>query len=151
MRRRQTMPRQWLIVRDSLSRGGLAVARRLPRGSGILLLSELAPAERRQLRQLARERGLTIVTERRGTAARVHNVRELRAALLARTPLVLLSPIHPTASHPDWLPIPRMRAATLARLGDRHLFALGGMDQARYANIARLGFIGWAGVSAFRI
>ena len=80
----------------------------------------------------------------------MHDVRELRRALLKRTPIILLSPIHPTQSHPDWRPQPRMRAAALARLARRKLFALGGMNRKRYAKIAPLGFIGWAGISAFR-
>jgi hypothetical protein len=43
-----------------------------------------------------------------------------------------------------------MRAAALARLGRGEIFALGGMNRRRYAKIAPLGFIGWAGISAFR-
>jgi thiamine-phosphate pyrophosphorylase len=77
-------------------------------------------------------------------------MRELRRAMVRRAPIILLSPIFPTRSHPDWQPMPRMRAATLARLVDRRAIALGGMDARRYAKIARLGFIGWAGISAFR-
>jgi thiamine-phosphate pyrophosphorylase len=73
----------------------------------------------------------------------------LRQALLGRTPLILLSPIHPTRSHPDRRPLPRMRAAALARLAKRRLVALGGMDARRYAKIARLGFSGWAGIDAY--
>lgn len=150
MRRRQTTPRQWLIIPGSLTRESLAMVRRLPRGSGVLLLADIPATQRRGLRQLARQRGLEVVRETRRTAVRVHDVRELRAALLARTPLILLSPLYPTASHPDWQPIPRMRAAALATLGDRRLIALGGMDRARYAKVAQLGFIGWAGISAFK-
>jgi thiamine-phosphate pyrophosphorylase len=93
---------------------------------------------------------LAVAIEERGDAARVHSLRELRTALLRGVPLILLSPIFPTRSHPDWRPIPRMRAAALARLADRRLLALGGMNASRYATIARLGFIGWAGISAFR-
>ena len=147
MRRRQTVPRQWLIIADQ---GTIAPAFRLPRGSGILLLQPLSGRAMRRLRQSARQRSLTIVKEQRGTAKRVHNVRELRGALLARTPLILLSPLYPTSSHPGWKPIPRMRAAALARLGERKLLALGGMDARKYALIKRLGFQGWAGISAFR-
>jgi thiamine-phosphate pyrophosphorylase len=128
----------------------IGTARHLQRGSGVLVIADLTARERRQLRTLARNRGLSLVVESPRTAARVHNVRELRAALLNRVPLILLSPIHKTPSHPDWRPIPPMRAATLARLADRRLFALGGMDSKRYVRIARLGFIGWAGISAFR-
>jgi thiamine-phosphate pyrophosphorylase len=71
--------------------------------------------------------------------------------MFRRTPMILLSPLFPTRSHPDWEPLPRMRAAALARLGRRNLFALGGMDARKFARIERLGFRGWAGISAFRI
>jgi len=147
MRRRQTVPSQWLIVTDEAA---LASVKRLVRGSGVLLLRAPPGIEMRRLERLARHRDLTIVVEKRRSATRVHNVRELRRALSAEAALVLLSPLYPTGSHPEWKPIPRMRAAALARLGRRRLIALGGMNARRYARIAVLGFIGWAGVSAFR-
>ena len=150
MRRRQTVPHQWLIVPARLDAEAFARARRLPRGNGILLLQAPSAAGQRRLRHLARQRNLLVVVERPRTAARVHDVRELRRALLARIPLILLSPLHPTATHPEWTPLPRMRAAALARLGRRRLVALGGMDAKRYATVAPLGFTGWAGISAFR-
>jgi thiamine-phosphate pyrophosphorylase len=146
MRRRQTVPHQWLIIRDAEDRVGLATARRLPRGSGVLLLEPLPAREMRRLRL----RGLTFVEEQRGSAARVHNLRELRRALTDHTPLILVSPVYATGSHPEWKPISRMRAAALARLGRRKLFALGGMDARKFARIRPLGFQGWAGISAFR-
>jgi thiamine-phosphate pyrophosphorylase len=145
MRRRQTVPRQWLIVTPDKRDELVETARRLPRGSGVLLLCPLPPAQMRSLRR----RGLAIAREGR-EAARVHDRRELRQALLRRTPLILLSPFYPTNSHPGQLPLPRMRAAALARLGGRRLIALGGLDARRYAKIAALGFTGWAGISAFR-
>jgi thiamine-phosphate pyrophosphorylase len=147
MPRRQTIPRQWLIVMadDDVER-----ATRLARGSGVLVLGQLSPGRLRRLSTIARAHGLQLASEEAGSAARVHDLGELRRALLARTPLVLLSPIHPTATHPGWEPIPRMRAAALARLGRRRLVALGGMNPKRYAAVERLGFIGWAGISAFR-
>jgi thiamine-phosphate pyrophosphorylase len=147
MRPRQTIPRQSMIVTDEMT---VAAAKRVPRGSGLFVLGLLPAKESRRLRQTARRRGLTAISEGRRTAARVHNIRELRSALLARTPLVLLSPMFPTSSHPAWKPIPRMRAAALARLGGRRLIALGGMDARKYARIRNLGFQGWAGISAFR-
>jgi len=76
-------------------------------------------------------------------------VGELRRALLARTAMILVSPIHRTSSHPDWRPLPRQRAAALARLAKRKAIALGGMNQKRYSKIAPLGFIGWAGIGAW--
>jgi thiamine-phosphate pyrophosphorylase len=151
MTRRQTVPEQWLIIDRAPGRAIWPSLRRLPRGEGVLLLQALGSSEGRHLLRLARSRSLTVVTEAPRTAARVHNMRELRSALLRRTPLVLLSPIYPTSSHPDWQPLPSMRAATLARLAQRRLLALGGMNHKRYAKIAALGFIGWAGISAFRI
>jgi thiamine-phosphate pyrophosphorylase len=149
MRRRQTMPRQWLIIADG-TQDAIAAARRLPRGSGVLLLEPIPARAMLRLRTLARQSHLTIVAEQGRSAARVHNSRELRRALLARPRMILVSPVHPTGSHPEWKPLSRMRAAALARLAKRRAVALGGMDARRYAKIARLGFIGWAGISAFR-
>jgi thiamine-phosphate pyrophosphorylase len=148
MRPRQTIPRQWLIIGGEAAQ--IEEARKLRRGSGILLLRDASRSELRALRQIARQRDLTVATEGPRSAARVHNVRELRRAMLRRTPIILLSPLFPTGSHPDWEPLRRMRAAALARLGRRNLFALGGMDARKFGRIERLGFRAWAGISAFR-
>ena len=150
MERRQTTPRRWLIVNSPADATLWAAVRQLPLRSGVLLLHRLDPGERRRLRNLAALRGLTIVESAR-EAARVHDLHELTTASLRRPRLILISPIHPTSSHPDWQPLPRMRAAALARLANRRAIALGGMDSRRYAKVARLGFSGWAGISAFRI
>lgn len=150
MTRRQTIPEQWLIVDRSPSELWPAL-RKLSLGSGVLVLHDCSDDDTARLRRLAKVRALVLVSEGPRTAARVHDVRELRLALLRRTPLVLLSPIRETRSHPGWKPLPRMRAAALAALADRKLVALGGMNPKRYAKIAPLGFIGWAGISAFRI
>jgi thiamine-phosphate pyrophosphorylase len=147
MRRRQTVARQWLIIAGEEA---VTAARRLSRGSGILLLGPLPSGEMRRLRQVARQRGLAIATEQRRATARVHDGRELRTALLAGTEMILLSPLYPTRSHPERKPLPRMRAAALARLAGRKLIALGGMNAGRYRKVAPLGFTGWAGISAFR-
>lgn len=149
MRGHQIIPQQWLIVRRH-DAGLLTTARSLPRGSGILLLEVLDPKTLRRLRNLARIRALTIILETRRTAVRVHDLRELTRALLRRTPMILLSPVHRTSSHPDWDPLPRMRSASLARLAGRRAIALGGMNRKRHAAVAALGFVGWAGITAFR-
>jgi thiamine-phosphate pyrophosphorylase len=151
MRARQSTPQSWLILDPAEDKDFRATLVRLPVGTGILLLNPLSGSDMRWLRHCARQRHLTIVAEANADARRVHNARELRRALLARAPLVLLSPIWPTASHPQWRPIPRMRAASLARLGGRKLIALGGLNRKRYATVKRLGFSGWAGISAFKI
>jgi thiamine-phosphate pyrophosphorylase len=149
------MPRQWLIVDGSLGGELWSVVRRLPPASGILLLERVVTSERgkvaRRLRRVAKSRELLLLAENPRTAARVHNIRELRQALSQGSGLILLSPLYATRSHPDWKPLPRMRAAALARLGGRKLVALGGMDEQRFGRVRRLGFAGWAGISAFRI
>ena len=149
MSRRQSIPEQWLIVDRPPDAQLWSTIRGLVRGSGILVISGLEPNQRRLLRHLAGLHRLTVVDERQG-AARVHNAAELRKALLGRTPIILVSPIRETSTHPDWRPLPRMRAAALAQLANRRAIALGGMDARRYAKVAPLGFIGWAGISAFR-
>ena len=148
MKPRQSVPHQWLIADERLGSGLWPALGKLPRGSGVLVLRRLDAIEQRRLRYAANLRGLQVVD--RACAARVHNLRELRDARLRRSPLILISPIHWTRSHPDWRPLPRMRAAALARLASRQAVALGGMNAQRYAKIARLGFIGWAGIDAFR-
>jgi thiamine-phosphate pyrophosphorylase len=150
MTRRQSLPKQWLIVDRGLNAATWTTMRRLPRGSGVLVIGAVPAKDGRRLRVMARRLQLTIVLEHRRSAARVHNQRELTRALLRRAPLILVSPVHPTKSHPEWKSIPRMRAAALASLAERHAVALGGMNARRYANVAQLGFIGWAGISAFR-
>ena len=149
MKPRQSLPEQWLIADSSLGEELWTAIPTLPRGSGVLVLRKLSAQEMRRLRHLAVQRRLTIASES-NLGARVHNSRELRHALLKRTPLILLSPLYPTRSHRDWKPLPRMRAATLTRLGGRRLFALGGMDARKFTRIKALGFQGWAGISAFR-
>jgi thiamine-phosphate pyrophosphorylase len=150
MTRRQTVPEQWLILASAPHGEDWSAIRRLPRGSGVLLLAELQANELRALRHISKLRHLRTATEDRRGAVRVHNVRELRRALFRRKPMILLSPIHETRSHQDWKPLPRMRASALARLAGREAIALGGMNARRYARIAPLGFVGWAGISAFR-
>jgi thiamine-phosphate pyrophosphorylase len=155
MTHRQTgIPSEWLIVDRRVEGAFWNTVRKLPRGSGILVLQhDLAASERSKLlvrlNRFAERRRLTIVDERRGWAARVHNMRELRQALSIGTALLLLSPIYPTRSHPDWKPLPRMRAATLARLANRRAVALGGMDRRRFITAQKLGFVGWAGIDAW--
>ena len=147
MSRRQTTPRQWFIFLDDAD---ISLLRRLPRGSGVLVLMPLSPRPMRRLRYVAKQRSLLVVRERPRAAARVHNSRELRRALSVGTPLIFLSPLFSTPSHPSWQPLPRMKAAALACLAGQRLLALGGMDARKFERVKRLGFQGWAGISAFR-
>lgn len=155
MKRRQTkVPSQWLIADERISDELLAAVRKLPRNSGVLFLYRDMPAAKRArllalLRRIARRRGLVVADEVAGEAARVHNAREVRKAGLARVPLLFVSPIFPTRSHPDWAPLSKMRAAALLRLADVPVIALGGMTAGRFRRVERLGFHGWGGIGAW--
>jgi len=151
--RQSDIPSEWLIL-DGRSGDILQIVRKLPRRTGVLVLHhELGGGARRELMRLlkrvGRMRSLMIVDEAGPSAARVHNLKELRRAMIARTPLILLSPMFPTRSHPEWEAMPRMRAAALARLARRRAIALGGMDHRRFRSIRKLGFVGWAGIDAW--
>jgi thiamine-phosphate pyrophosphorylase len=152
--RQREIPGEWLILDARLGADWKRTVRKLPHGSGVLVLChELSARERRKrmaaLQRIAKPRHLRIVDGARRSAARVHNVRELRRALKAQVPLILLSPIFSTRSHPEWKPLPRMRAAALARLAGRRAIALGGMTRRRFRAIQKLGFIGWAGIDGW--
>jgi thiamine-phosphate pyrophosphorylase len=156
MHRRQTgLPQRWLIADTRLGDDLWRAVAALPSGSGVLILYHGLPARKRQalvrkLRRVAGRSGLRLIDEASGRAARVHDLRELRRAMLAGAELILLSPLFPTRSHPDWRPLPRMQAAALARLGQRRLVALGGMNAKRYEQIRPLGFRGWAAIDGLR-
>jgi len=156
MKRRQTsIPRQWFVVDRRVGRDLPEIARRLPVGTGVLLVrnhhrkGEQARL-RAKLRHIGQARRLTVLGEAAGEAVRVHDIRELRRAGLARMPLLFLSPMFPTRTHPDRKPLPNMRAATLTRLAKSPVIALGGMNERRFRRIQRLGFSGWAGIGAWR-
>ena len=154
MKPRQSLPEQWLVTDERMGEGVLAAAARLPRGSGILLRHHslsLGERERllRRLRRIAAARNLMIIDEASGEAARTHNMREVRQARLGGARLLLVSPLFATRSHPEWRPLPRMRAAALMRLAEGPVLALGGMDARRFERVKALGFHGWAGIDAW--
>lgn len=153
MRRRQHLPSRWLFTDERLA-DPVALASRLPPGTGVVARHHgTAPASRRRmLRRLTRvavARELTIVDEAEGGVARVHDSRELRKALSRRARLIFVSSLYPTRSHPGRRVLPRMRAAALARLAGRRGYALGGMNERRFAQVRALGFVGWGGIDAF--
>lgn len=157
MKRRQTrVPRRWLVADDRFGGELAAALRKLPPNSGVLLLyRDMAAGKRARLlamlRQLASRRRLVMVDEIASEAARVHNLRELRSAGLKRVPLLFLSPMAPTRSHPGQAPLGRMKAAALLRLARVPVIALGGMNEASFAAVRRLGFAGWAGIDAWSL
>ncbi len=155
MTRRQTsVPRQWLIADERVGDDLWPAVRRLPRGSGVLILYRRLEKRRRarllsRLRLIARSRGLVLADEAAGEAARVHDAREIRRAGLAGVPLLLVSPLFATRSHPERAPLPRMKAAALLRLARAPAIALGGMTESRFRSVEKLGFCGWAGIDAW--
>jgi thiamine-phosphate pyrophosphorylase len=153
MKRRQTStPLTWLFTDERLGEALWSAIGRLPRGSGIVVRHHGAANRRellRRIHRIARARGLLVVDEAKGEIARVHDVAELRRALLRKAPLIFISPLHRTRSHPDQRPLPRMRAATLARLAGQPVLGLGGMDARRFRAFAPLGFAGWGAIDAW--
>jgi thiamine-phosphate pyrophosphorylase len=152
--RQSSIPRRWLVADERLGDGLWPSLRKLPRGSGVLVLYRDLPRRERarlvaKIRHVAGSRGLTLVDEAERKTGRVHDLRELRRASLARLPLIFLSPMFATASHPKWAPMPKMRAATLVRLAPMPVIALGGMDAQRFRRLQRVGFHGWAGIDAW--
>lgn len=152
MQRRHNLPREWLFTDERMGGELWPALRRLPRGSGVVVRHHDAPIRDelvKRIRRIACARGLLVVDEADGGVARVHDSAELRKALTRNVPLIFVSSLYPTRSHPDRAPLPRMRAATLARLARRQLFALGGMDSKRFRTVEPLGFAGWGGIDAW--
>jgi thiamine-phosphate pyrophosphorylase len=154
MKSRHPVPKRWFVVDERSKEVLWRTARKLPRGSGLLVLFHSLPKGRRarltiKLRRLGLGHGLTIADEAAGDAVRVHNVAELRRALLQRSTLIFLSPIYPTRSHPERKPLHRMKAAAMTRASSVPVLALGGMSERRFRSLERLGFHGWAGIDAW--
>jgi thiamine-phosphate pyrophosphorylase len=167
MRRRQPLPRLWLMTDERQGDGLFDAMRRLPRGAGIVFRHySLAAAERRALFEsvlaLARRRGLLLVAggpgltgadgahNRRAPGLRTfsaHNLRQIRAAERRRADLVFLSPVFATRSHPGGRILGRRRFARLVRQTPVAVIALGGVDEIRFRGLR--GAYGWAAIDAW--
>lgn len=153
-RRHPNLPTAWLITDERIGPHLPEIAAAMPRGSGIIVRHQkLPPPERaillRKLKRVTAGRGITILDETDGRVARVHSARQIARARLAGAELLFVSPLFGTRSHPEWKPLPRMRAAALARLAGPGAMALGGMDGRRFRLVERLGFTGWAGIDGW--
>jgi thiamine-phosphate pyrophosphorylase len=166
MRRRQPLPRLWLITDERQGEALWEALERLPRRSGVVFRHYgLAAAARRALfarvTEVARRRALLVVAAgaplagaggthgRRGPGVRTasaHDLRELRAAERAGADLVFLSPVFPTRSHPGGVTLGARGFERLARRARVPVVALGGMDAGK-ARMLR-GAYGWAGIDA---
>ncbi|HTI31594.1 MAG TPA: thiamine phosphate synthase [Sphingomonas sp.] len=168
MRRRQTLPRLWLITDP---RGGdpVTLAKRLPRGSGVVFRHfDLKPKKRAKLfarlDRIANRRGLVLlvatepdargrwcaVDSATGLLVRtVHNRREYIAAWREGADCVFVSPVFATRSHPKARPLGPVRLGLMLD-GRLPAIALGGMSAKNFLRLSGLNLYGWAGIDAFR-
>ena len=171
MRARQPLPRLWLMTDERLGDGLLDAVARLPEGAGIVFRHyQLGEVARRDLFEQVRAAAPGPVllagpaelaqawgadgSHGRGPghglrSAPVHDFAQIRAAERAGADLLFLSPVYPTASHPDAKPLGLARFAWLARRTPLPVIALGGMNPARGRRLASFGAYGWAGIGAF--
>ncbi len=170
MRRRQPLPRLWLMTDERQGDALWAALERLPRGAGVVFRHYGLPRpERRALfervRRLCRRRRLVLLAagEKLGQAdgghrlkqrrapglrtAPAHGLAEIRAAERAGAALVFLSPVFPTRSHPGARTLGRVRFGLIARQADVPVIALGGMDESRARTLP--GAYGWAAIDAW--
>lgn len=160
---RQPLPLLWLLSderNDARLERALAA---LPEGSGFVFrhyhLAEPARLERyRELLEIAEARGHTVIVGGKfdlvGLAgcdgvygasstlagaglrlATVHNAEERDAAENARVDGVFISPVYPTASHPDAATLGAVGFHMLAQGTSLPVIALGGMTAARAAEL----------------
>jgi thiamine-phosphate pyrophosphorylase len=174
MRRRQPLPRLWLMTDERQGETLWDALERLPRGAGVIFRHYGLPAtERRALfarvRRICIRKRLLLVAagnEKQARAWRAngwhgrerrpsrlfrttpaHNVRELRVAERSGAALAFLSPVFPTRSHPDARTLGRIRFGLIARVSRIPLIALGGMDARRARHVP--GAYGWAAIDAW--
>jgi len=105
MKRRQPLPSRWFVADERTGRRLWPGLRAIRPGGGVLILYRDLPKRERavllaKLRRAARQRRLALADEEAGEAARVHDLAELRQALLRRTPLLFLSPMFETQAIP---------------------------------------------------
>lgn len=161
-------PERWLMTDERMGEALWAALLALPPGSGVIFRHHATSAgERRALfarvRRIARARRLLLVAARpplpgaAGIHGRVrgattwpaHDRREALAGIRAGAGWLLVSPVHATRSHPGASPLGIMKAARVGR--GAAAVALGGMTERRWRRVARLGFVGWAGIDAWRV
>jgi thiamine-phosphate pyrophosphorylase len=167
MKRRQSLPRLWLMTDERQGDGLWRALQRLPRGAGIVFRHYGLPRPERarlfeKVRRIARARGHTLLVAgsplaggdgthgrpgRGLRSASVHNLRELRAAERAGADFVFLSPAYPTRSHPGSKVLGAGRFALIAHQAKVPVIALGGMDASKARTLG--GAYGWAGIDGW--
>lgn len=84
------------------------------------------------------------------TAAAAHDAMSLKRAHSAGAHLIMLSPVFATASHPGAKSLGIRRFATLARLSDVPVVALGGITSANLRRLRRTSSWGFAAIDGWR-
>jgi thiamine-phosphate pyrophosphorylase len=175
-RRKAPLPKIWLMTDE---RGGdpVAIARTLPRRSGIVFRHHTTPAaERRALfdrvRQIARKRQLMLLLAATPARARawgadgahhrsaltskgyrsvaVHSRCELIVAARIKADLVFVSPVFATSSHPGTAGLGLVRLGLMVGAQSRQAVALGGMNACRFKKLRGLKIHGWAAIDALK-
>ena len=179
MRRRQPLPRLWMMTDERQGGGLLGAVERLPEGAGLVFRHYSLPQnERRRLfldvESAARSRGILVMLGGEpGLAAAwgadgshglcpghasppgllrsaaVHDLPGLKAAHEERADFVFVSPVFPTRSHPGAPALGPEGFAGIAREARVPVIALGGMDSARAQNLGGYNMYGWAGIDAW--
>jgi thiamine-phosphate pyrophosphorylase len=172
MKRRQPLPRLWLMTDERLGGRLFEALFNLPQGGGIVFRHyELAEPERRalfeQVKAAARARHQLLLlagpaqqatewgadgSHGRGRghglrSAPAHDLAEMMAAERAGADLVFLSPVFPTRSHPGARALGPAGFNRLARRIDRPVIALGGMNALRARRLREA--YGWGGIDAW--
>ena len=153
--RAAALPTLWLMTDERQGEALWSAIRALLRGSGIVFRHFATPDPARaailaRVDRMARRYGLVLVEA--GAARQpirilpAHSVREGLAARRAGADLILVSPVYATRTHPGARPLGPVRAAVIARTARIPAIALGGMDRARFGQLQKLGFVGWAAI-----
>ncbi|MEO1014538.1 MAG: thiamine phosphate synthase [Pseudomonadota bacterium] len=81
--------------------------------------------------------------------AACHSERELRLAADANADAAFLSPVFATRSHPGAAPLGPLRFRRIAAQAPLPVFALGGVDETRAADLAGSNVVGFGAIDAF--
>jgi thiamine-phosphate pyrophosphorylase len=169
-------PREWLMTDERIGERLWEAVDRLPPGAGIVLRHhETSTHERvmlaRRMADLCRQRRLILAISRDVALAELlsaqlvhnpandpgvlpfsrsaHSAEESRTGCELGASLIFLSPLFPTRSHPGEEPLARVEARAIVAGCPVPVIALGGMNRARFEEVRRDGFYGWAGIDAW--
>jgi len=175
--RKDLLPRLWLMTDE---RGGdpVAIARVLPKGSGIVFRHHATRgAARRRLfdevRRVARARRLvlflagppmqalawradgahhrSLLVSKGLRSVAVHNCRERVLAQRVGANLIFVSPVFATVSHPGKTPLGAIRLGMLIGAQRRQAIVVGGLNAGSFKRLNRMKVFGWAAIDTFKL